>query len=122
MRRVHVLPMALLLACGESFVHTPAGAGGATSSVATSASGNGGASASATTSSAATSSATASSGSGATGPWISCQQLRDEQPEARSGVYDIDLDGTGDAEPLPVYCSMEADGAWTLVMNQVPTQ
>lgn len=48
--------------------------------------------------------------------YSSCKALLAAQPTTQSGVYDVDPDGAGGADPFPVYCDMStANGGWTLV-------
>nr|VFJ48758.1 MAG: Fibrinogen beta and gamma chains, C-terminal globular domain [Candidatus Kentron sp. FW]VFJ58857.1 MAG: Fibrinogen beta and gamma chains, C-terminal globular domain [Candidatus Kentron sp. FW] len=46
----------------------------------------------------------------------SCNAIKDSDPSATSGVYEIDSDGEGAIAPFDVYCDMVTDGGgWTLV-------
>ena len=48
----------------------------------------------------------------------SCKELHEADPQAASGVYQIDPDGEGGEDPFEAYCEMEAnDGGWTLVLK-----
>ena len=45
----------------------------------------------------------------------SCATIRDVDPAASSGVYTIDPDGPGGADPVEVFCDMDTEGGgWTL--------
>lgn len=46
----------------------------------------------------------------------SCLEIKQDQPEALSGVYTIDPDGADDEPPFLAYCDQETDGGgWTMV-------
>ncbi|MEZ4429194.1 MAG: fibrinogen-like YCDxxxxGGGW domain-containing protein [Nannocystaceae bacterium] len=48
----------------------------------------------------------------------SCGQIAMGDPNAPSGVYQLDVDGEGGADPFMAYCDMDIDeGGWTLVLN-----
>lgn len=45
----------------------------------------------------------------------SCQQIHEQEPEAKSGGYKLDLDGAGGLAPFKAHCDMLADGGgWTI--------
>ena len=49
---------------------------------------------------------------------ISCQQIKQGNAMAPSGIYTIDPDGGGMGAPLKVYCDMVTDGGgWTMVFK-----
>lgn len=49
-------------------------------------------------------------------PHSSCAQILSENPDAQSGVYTIDPDGTGVHASFDAYCDMDTDeGGWTLI-------
>ena len=49
-------------------------------------------------------------------PIASCQELKQIQPQAPSGVYTIDPDKGGPLTPFEVYCEQSAEGGgWTMV-------
>ncbi|MCO7190934.1 MULTISPECIES: fibrinogen-like YCDxxxxGGGW domain-containing protein [unclassified Pseudoalteromonas] len=46
----------------------------------------------------------------------SCAQILNENPDAQSGVYNIDPDGSGSHPGFDAYCDMDTDeGGWTLI-------
>jgi hypothetical protein len=52
----------------------------------------------------------------------SCKQIKQQNPNAQSGIYVIDPDGMGGQGPFQARCDMVADGGgWTLVGSQVNT-
>ncbi|WP_046003505.1 fibrinogen-like YCDxxxxGGGW domain-containing protein [Pseudoalteromonas rubra] len=49
-------------------------------------------------------------------PASSCAQILSENPDAQSGVYAIDPDGSGQHAGFDAYCDMDTDeGGWTLI-------
>ncbi len=51
-------------------------------------------------------------------PLANCLDILLDEPTSPSGIYTIDPDGFGGADPFPVYCDMENDGGgWTLVLK-----
>ena len=51
---------------------------------------------------------------------LSCKSLKDISPDSPSGIYLIDPDNIGGAEPFMTFCDMETDGGgWTLMLNRV---
>ena len=51
-------------------------------------------------------------------PALSCKDLLTKVPLAKSGVYFIDPDGLGGADPFDVFCEMSINGGgWTLLFN-----
>ncbi len=55
-----------------------------------------------------------------------CKAIKGTDPEAVSGLYELDVDGQGGVEPFTTFCDMETKGGgWTLVQNrqyQVPME
>ena len=51
---------------------------------------------------------------------LSCQEIHDSSPLAKSGLYMVDLDGDGPEPKQQVECEMDTDtGGWTLVQRTV---
>ncbi|TNF27256.1 MAG: hypothetical protein EP329_19745 [Deltaproteobacteria bacterium] len=51
-------------------------------------------------------------------PLASCLAIRDAGASFGSGLYTIDPDGAGGADPVEAWCDMDADGGgWTLVLH-----
>ena len=53
----------------------------------------------------------------------SCKGLKQAQPDAPDGVYDLDPDGKGPTPGFKVYCDMTTDGGgWALAIRFAPSQ
>jgi cysteine-rich repeat protein len=48
---------------------------------------------------------------------VSCKAIKADNPAAKDGVYDLDLDGPGPKQPFKVYCDMTTDGGGWQIMN-----
>ncbi|MCY1054767.1 fibrinogen-like YCDxxxxGGGW domain-containing protein [Nannocystis sp. SCPEA4] len=53
----------------------------------------------------------------------SCKAIKQAQPNAADGLYDIDADGAGPQAPFKVWCDMTTDGGgWALAIRFAPSQ
>nr|WP_276602850.1 fibrinogen-like YCDxxxxGGGW domain-containing protein [Nannocystis pusilla] len=53
----------------------------------------------------------------------SCKAIKQAQPNATDGLYDIDADGAGPGAPFKVWCDMTTDGGgWSLAIRFAPSQ
>ena len=54
-------------------------------------------------------------------PPASCKGLKQAQPNAPDGVYDLDVDGKGPTPPIKAFCDMTTDGGgWALAIRFAP--
>ena len=53
----------------------------------------------------------------APGVYTNCREIKDNHPEVKDGIYNIDPDGEGEMKAFDCYCDMTTDsGGWTLVL------